>query len=454
MRSSRLILVLLLLAIPLASPRAARAAEAGTKWALLIGVDDYQDPDISDLRYSSRDVDALADTLIRTARYPEDQVVRLTTAGGAASQPTQVAVLKRLDFLAKKVGPNDTFLFYFSGHGFSRPGNRNYLGTVNTDPTTLETLELTTVPLSRLRQKIGALQANKVVFVIDACRNDPEKGKGDTPNVRSEPFARDLVLAASAAAAGQAGAAILFACSEGQRAYEWPEKQHGVFTYYLVDGLQGKAADASGQVTVNSLAEYLQNRVGRWSAEQNKAQLPDLEQKGAARILLAQVAKPTPSAPGGSAAGLSRLDLLTLQLQKLLQESGTLQLRNLTMAQRVVLSEHAICVFVRWTSESRAPLPPHLVRRLLAPLRALDPARIEVEPTPRFDSTGAPAFRVMVPTRDGSDSVLWDLVDKPDGRRPVWHVLFRGEDTAKKAAGILKELLTLAASTGEKEGGS
>ena len=37
--------------------------------------------------------------------------------------------------------------------------------------------------------------------------------------------------------------------------------QHGLFTYYLLSGLQGRAADSKGRVTVSSLFEYVEREV-------------------------------------------------------------------------------------------------------------------------------------------------------------------------------------------------
>ena len=59
--------------------------------------------------------------------------------------------------------------------------------------------------------------------------------------------------------------ATLYACRLGQRAYEWEEKEHGVFSYYLLEGLNGKAAAPNGEVTINSLATYTQKHVNRWA---------------------------------------------------------------------------------------------------------------------------------------------------------------------------------------------
>ena len=38
------------------------------------------------------------------------------------------------------------------------------------------------------------------------------------------------------------------------RAYEWADKEHGVFSYYLLQGLRGQSVNDKGQVTITDLA--------------------------------------------------------------------------------------------------------------------------------------------------------------------------------------------------------
>lgn len=278
----------------------------GTRWALLVGIDQYEDPDISKLDFAVADVKAVAADLVSRLGYPPDNVKVMTSdVAGGLDRPTNVNVAKRLEYLAQKIGPNDTFLFYFSGHGYQRGEDRHFLGTVNADPTNIETLELSSLPLRLLQEKMKKIQARTVVFFIDACRNNPERGgKGDAANALQGSFARDLQVVAASARSGLAGSAVFFACSEGQRAWEWREQQHGVFSYYLLKGIEGAAAE-KGELTVSSLGDYVQRQVMRWAEERGKQQKPDVETKGAARIVLGRLgAGPGPAsvATGGTPA--------------------------------------------------------------------------------------------------------------------------------------------------------
>jgi formylglycine-generating enzyme required for sulfatase activity len=295
-----------------------RAAAEGTKWALLVGIDKYEN-DISPLRFSVADVKEVRRALVENAGFPPDNVFLMTSdAPGGINVPTHINVIKRLDGLASKVGPHDTFLLYFSGHGYNRNG-RHFLATVNTDPASVETLMLSSIPVELLQEKLKKIRAHRSIFIIDACRNDPEVSRGDEDNLRTKEFSKGFEIAAeSVAQKGEAGSAVFFACSEGERAYEWTEKGHGVFTFYLLEGLRGKAAEPTGALTMAGLADYVANNVKKWSEEnlvgRKKLQTPELRLFGAVNIVIIQTVNVKPAEPigGGNVENVDTLACLRI----------------------------------------------------------------------------------------------------------------------------------------------
>ncbi len=57
------------------------------------------------------------------------------------------------------------------------------------------------------------------------------------------------------------GVAALFSCSAGQRAFEHPKLEHGIFFHYVLEGLRGQAKNAKGQVTWTQLVDYVTQHV-------------------------------------------------------------------------------------------------------------------------------------------------------------------------------------------------
>lgn len=267
----RILLTRILLVCLLAGINRARADQPA-QWALLVGIDRYKRTDVTSLNYAVADVKSLAATLKTVCHVPEDNVFVLASDQSGDNSPEKNNVAYRLDWLSKHVKPTDTVFFFFSGHGIEMDGN-SYLMTWEADPRSLGTLEETGLETKRLQARLAAIKASRLLVLIDACRSDPRSGRANGDNPMDKALAKDLVVHRPS---GQSPArapisATIFACSPGQRSYEWDSQRHGFFTYYLIQGLCGQAADANGQVTVGSLSAYLGKSVGR-ATERNAPQ--------------------------------------------------------------------------------------------------------------------------------------------------------------------------------------
>ena len=276
------------------TPETQANEKQGKRWALLIGIDQYDSEAISPLRYCVADVSAFNELLIdpATGAFDPNQVYLMTNKDKGTDRPTNTNVIFRLEKMVELVKPEDTFLFYFAGHGMTRDG-KPFLLSVNSDARTLSTLKISAIPLEEVKQVLSSIKAHQTLFILDACRNDPSSGRGDEDNPLTETFARNFQVIPGLETSGlPAVTATLYACSVGERAYEWPEKQHGVFSYYLLEGFNGKAASPDGEITVTSLAKYTQQQVSQWAKgnlSEGKTQTPWLVHEGGAEMVIAQV---------------------------------------------------------------------------------------------------------------------------------------------------------------------
>ena len=160
--------------------------------------------------------------------------------------------------------------------------------TTNSDTITKDTLTITAVDLNQVNQILSRVQAHQRLTAIDAYRNDPDSGRGEEDNLLTNDFSRGFKIKRSSDNSGTPSvSATLYACNVGERAYEWVEKGHGVFSYYLLEGLKGKAANSRGEVVVTDLADYTQREVMRWAEDfRGKKQTPWLDQSGGAKLVL------------------------------------------------------------------------------------------------------------------------------------------------------------------------
>ena len=261
---------------------------AAEKWALLVGINDYQG-DISPLRYCETDVAAFRQSLVEVAGFAPDKIYLMTSRMSGQKEPTNVNVIKHLSLLSGRIKPDDTFIFYFAGHGISKDGYSFLLAT-NSDSTTVDTLKISAVPLNQVSQILSRIKAKQLLTIIDACRNDPESGRGEKDNLLTDTFSRGFKIKRISDTSGEPKiSATLYACNIGERAYEWQEKEHGVFSYYLLEGLRGKAVNSQGELVVTDLADYTQKKVVAWSEEyKGRKQTPWLDQSGGAKLILAE----------------------------------------------------------------------------------------------------------------------------------------------------------------------
>jgi hypothetical protein len=89
--------------------------------------------------------------------------------------------------------------------------------------------------------------------------------------------------------------AILLATKPGAYSYEDPDLSHGVFTYFLLDGLRGKAAGKDGFVTFRDLSDYVERSVSAYAMKKDQAQKPLATLKDVGGdFLLATAAPPKP----------------------------------------------------------------------------------------------------------------------------------------------------------------
>jgi hypothetical protein len=232
------------------------------RWAVVIGVGEYESDDIPDLDFAPNDARAVRDFLLSDAAGPFDEVLFLENerATGAAMREALFVFLQQADW-------DDLVVIYYAGHGAPDPGRPDNLYLLPTD-TELDRLAATGFPMwdvkTALRRQIAA---ERVLVIADACHSagtaDGETvGGGDSNQIAGgfqELFTPSRRLMLTAADTNEFSL-------EDER---WGG--HGVFTHFLLDGLRGAGdLDANGIVTVTELFDHVSNQVrGATSGRQN-----------------------------------------------------------------------------------------------------------------------------------------------------------------------------------------
>ncbi|MDE2237032.1 MAG: caspase family protein, partial [Elusimicrobia bacterium] len=239
------------------APSYAAAPEDGDAYALVIGVENYEGLPKAD--FAERDAAAVKAHLLALG-YPERNVVLLT-----GQRAGRASIAKYVEsWLPSRVTEDSRVFVYFSGHGAPDAATgRAYLVPWDGDP---KFLENTAYPIQRLYRKLNALKAKSVVVAMDACFSGAGGrsvlAKGARPLVTKVDVGQDdlgKVVSLAAAGAGE-----ITGTDETQG--------HGLFTYFLLHGLNA----SRGRATVQSLYDELLPLVRDAARRDNRDQTPQL----------------------------------------------------------------------------------------------------------------------------------------------------------------------------------
>jgi formylglycine-generating enzyme required for sulfatase activity len=234
--------------------------ERSKRYALIVGVDRYQDPQVTPLVGAGNDARSLRTALIRYGGFPDDHVILLTSDQPAGSQPTRGVILRKLSNLRAVVPKDGLLLFSFAGHGIQREGRAYLLASDSQVNGDLDLLEDTAINVSsQVRDRVEETGIGQVIFILDACRNEPGSGRSGTDNPLSEGFVKQFSF--DSRNRDVSAFVILYASEIGHRAYEYVEKKQGYFSWFLVEALRGAAANDRGEVTLGGVIDYLQEKV-------------------------------------------------------------------------------------------------------------------------------------------------------------------------------------------------
>ncbi|HYW72643.1 MAG TPA: caspase family protein, partial [Pyrinomonadaceae bacterium] len=151
-------------------------------------------------------------------------------------------------------------LVSFAGHGMERSGQAFLLPADAQISDQISFLEETAISMSRVKSWIKEMGVGQVLLLLDACRNDPG-GRADAPNNLSDAYVNAFSF--DRRNREVQAFATMYATGIGQRAYEYTEKKQGYFSWAVVEGLKGAAANDKGEVTLSQLVKYVQDAVPR-----------------------------------------------------------------------------------------------------------------------------------------------------------------------------------------------
>ena len=226
-------------------------------WAVVIGINRYKN--FPTLRYSVNDAREFYRYLVEVNQVPQDHVWLLLDEEATLDKLRSTLGTQ----LRRQAGKDDMVIIYLAGHGTTErdasspdgDGLEKYILPHNADP---KDLYASAMPMSEVARIFNRISSERLVFISDTCYSGASGGRtvpvfGTRGNV-SGAFLDRL-------SQGR-GRVILTASDANEVSMEKDELNHGVFTYYLLEGLRGKAdADGDGVITLDEVYNYVSMKV-------------------------------------------------------------------------------------------------------------------------------------------------------------------------------------------------
>jgi Caspase domain len=237
-------------------------------YLITIGINKYKNPKYN-LNYAEADAEGVDKAIKANSGLLFKEIVPYVIRNDKALKTN---ILAALDDVKKKSLQQDVLIVYYAGHGVMTEGANSEFYIAPHDITQLygkdDLLKEKGVSASQLKQYAQEINAQKQVFILDACQS---AGALETVAVRGAAEEKAI-----AQLARSTGTFWITATGSNQFATEFEKLGHGIFTYSLLEGING-AADVNNdkKLTVRELSTFIENKVPELSEKyKGTAQFP------------------------------------------------------------------------------------------------------------------------------------------------------------------------------------
>ena len=243
------------------NPRKLKAQTNPNAVALIIGVESYLS--LPQAQYSDSDATHFYDYANQSLGVPPNKIKLLTD-----SKASRLELLKAMrSWMRTEVnGKSDVYIF-FAGHGLaSADGSKTYLLPADGDRDLLDETSI-------LRDDLiaSAKGAKTITMFLDTCYSG-----GTRTNEILLADARPIAIVPDMKALPP-NVTVLAAASGAQLSSTYEAAQQGLFSYWLMKGLEGDAdTNKDKKITTGELHEYVSKNVGPMAQRRNRQQDPQI----------------------------------------------------------------------------------------------------------------------------------------------------------------------------------
>ena len=232
--------------------------------AIIIGIQNYKK--IPKSSYSNDDARVFAEYANKVLGVKQ-QNIKVLIDDEADNAEIYRAFQNWLPIKVKK-NKTDIYVFY-SGHGLpSDDGNSLFFLPHGADR---DFISKTAINQSEIIAALQATQPNSVTMFIDSCYSGLTR-TGDALLASARP-----VVIKSKNVEYPNNFTVISASSPEQISWSSVELKHGIFSYYLMKGMEGDADEnKDGKITVGEMQSYLADMVPKQAMTMNRKQVPQL----------------------------------------------------------------------------------------------------------------------------------------------------------------------------------
>ena len=243
------------------NPVKRKAASNKNAIAMIIGISDYERTSAR-AAYADEDAKYFYDYATLKLGVPEENVMELIND---RADRTELKIATK-SWLKKAVssGQSDVFVF-FAGHGMaSDDGNNMFLLPYDGAP---ELLEESAIRRDMLFGDIDATNPRSVTVFLDTCYSGTSRSEEQLVSARPVSIKAKPQLIPKKFT-------VITAAGNDQTAKPLEEVKHGMFSYFVMRGLEGDAdGNTDKKITAGELHKYVKENVDRYSAGSQTPQI-------------------------------------------------------------------------------------------------------------------------------------------------------------------------------------
>ena len=224
-------------------------------FAVIIGISQYEDSTISHLKYTDADAESFYNLLLDENKcgVPADNM-KLLLGRDATNFNIKDAIS---GWLKTRVNNDSTTVIYYAGHGGSEASP---IELEKTDKyllpwdTRISNLFASAISCTTFNELLNRVNVKRKVIFMDACYSGGVAKQGSRDlNIIDNPYEN----------LGRGEGTVVIAASQpNQKSWEYDQLGHGIFTYHLLEALNGAAdLDKNGEITVWEVIDYLKRKV-------------------------------------------------------------------------------------------------------------------------------------------------------------------------------------------------